>query len=144
MARLPPGTRSTGDPHGPHRRLVSTAAAFRSRDTGRVRLGSGATACIYLLLPVLAAAKIRMTGLEILVAIGSTPDTLRRVEGGDLDAGFITMPRMASRALMAVSIRRNGFAAPSPGDDAKRGRSRQPNSRRCPQSSASVVATRAG
>lgn len=91
--------------------LVSAAAAFRSGETGRVRLGTGATACIHLLPPVLAEAKVRMPGLEILVAIGNTPDILRRVEEGDLDAGFVTMPRTISRALVAVSIRHDGLAA---------------------------------
>src|SRR5579871_245514 len=38
----------------------------RSGATGRVRLGTGATACIYLLPQVLAAAKRRMPGLEII------------------------------------------------------------------------------
>ena len=90
--------------------LVS-AAAFRSGETGRVRLGTGATACIYLLPPVLAAAKMRMPGLEILVATGNTPDILRRVEEGYLDAGIVTMPRTISRAVVAVSIRRDGLAA---------------------------------
>lgn len=91
--------------------LVSAAAAFRSGETGRVRLGTGATACIHLLPPVLAEAKVRMPGLEILVAIGNTQDILRRVEEGDLDAGFVTMPRTVNRALVAVSVRRDGLAA---------------------------------
>jgi len=112
--------------------LVSAAAAFRSGETGRVRLGTGATACIHLLPPVLAAAKSRMPGLEILVAIGNTPDILRRVEEGDLDAGFVTMPisgsdsgpRALGRTLVAVSMRRDGLAAlvpaGTPGDGALR------------------------
>ncbi len=101
--------------------LVSAVTAFRSGETGRVRLGTGATACIHLLPPVLAAAKARMPGLEILVAIGNTPDILRRVEEGDLDAGFVTMPRAIGRTLVAVSIRRDGLAALVPANTPEEG-----------------------
>ncbi|TPG52286.1 LysR family transcriptional regulator [Roseomonas nepalensis] len=96
--------------------LVGAAATFRSGETGRVRLGTGATACIHLLPPVLTAAKARMPGLEILVAIGNTPDVLRRVEEGDLDAGFVTMPRTLSRALTTATRQRDGLAALVPAD----------------------------
>ncbi|MBL6459405.1 LysR family transcriptional regulator [Belnapia sp. T6] len=91
--------------------VVSAAAAFRSGETGRVRLGTGATACIHLLPPVLAAAKARMPGLEILVAIGNTPEILRRIEEGDLDAGFVTMPRNLSRSLTTAARRHDGLEA---------------------------------
>ena len=101
--------------------LVAVAASFRSGETGRVRLGTGATACIHLLPPMLAAAKARMPGLEILVAIGNTPDVLRRVEEGELDAGFVTMPRALGRTLVATSLRRDGLAALVPAGTPGRG-----------------------
>jgi DNA-binding transcriptional LysR family regulator len=77
-----------------------------------VRLGTGATACIYLLPPVLAAAGALMPGLEIPVAIGNTPDILRRVEEGDLDAGFVTLPYTLTRA----TLRRDALAALVPAE----------------------------
>jgi DNA-binding transcriptional LysR family regulator len=91
--------------------LVSLASAFRVGDVGQVRLGTGATACIYLLPPVLAAARARMPGLEIRVVIGNTPDILRQVEEGNLDAGFVTMPRTINRALTRVTVQRDDLGA---------------------------------
>lgn len=87
--------------------VVTAAMACRSGDFGRVRLGTGATACIHLLPPVLEAARRRMPGLEILVVIGNTPEMLRRVEEGSLDAGLVTMPRSLSRALTRICLRQD-------------------------------------
>lgn len=95
--------------------VAACAAACRSGETGRVRLGTGATACIYLLPPVLAAAKRRMPGLEIVVATGNTPDILRRVEEGDLDAGLVTLPARVGRALSRTLLLRDPLAALVPG-----------------------------
>src|SRR5689334_31632 len=47
-------------------------AAFSSGSSGRVRLGTGATACIYLLPPVLRELRARFPGLEIVVRTGDT------------------------------------------------------------------------
>jgi DNA-binding transcriptional LysR family regulator len=91
--------------------VVTAALACRSGDFGRVRLGTGATACIHLLPPVLEAARRRMPGLEILVVIGNTPEMLRRVEDGSLDAGLVTMPRSISRALVQIRLRRDEMVA---------------------------------
>ena len=71
---------------------IAVAAAYRTGDTGRVRLGTGATACIHLLPAVLAAAKQRMPGLEVTVATGSSGDVIRQVEPGELDVGLVTLP----------------------------------------------------
>ncbi len=79
--------------------ITSLAAAFRSGETGRIRLGTGATACIFLLPSILAAARQRMPGLEIIVLTGNSPDIIGRIAGGSLDAGLVTMPRRISRAL---------------------------------------------
>jgi DNA-binding transcriptional LysR family regulator len=78
---------------------VALAAAHRAGETGRVRLGTGATACIHLLPGVLAAARQRMSGLEIIVATGNSGDIVRQVELGELDLGLVTLPVMASRSL---------------------------------------------
>src|SRR5215475_9973809 len=53
---------------------VAAAGAHRSGEAGRVRLGTGATACIYLLPAVLAALKQRMPALEIVIATGNSAD----------------------------------------------------------------------
>jgi DNA-binding transcriptional LysR family regulator len=91
--------------------LTEIAASCRSGDFGRVRLGTGATACIYLLPPALAAARQRMPGLEIVVVIGNSPDMLRRIEEGSLDAGLVSMPRALPSSLAAVTLRQDPLVA---------------------------------
>jgi hypothetical protein len=50
--------------------VAAIALACRSGEVGRVRLGTGATACIYLLPPILVATRRQMPGLEIVVETG--------------------------------------------------------------------------
>jgi DNA-binding transcriptional LysR family regulator len=83
---------------------ISAAAAYRAGDTGRVRLGTGATACIHLLPSVLAAAKQRMPGLEVIVATGTSFTIVRQIELGELDLGLVTLPVAASRALSVTRL----------------------------------------
>ena len=54
---------------------------------GRVRLGTGATACIYLLPKVLRDLRQRFPALEIVVSTGNTPDMLRAIEENRIDVG---------------------------------------------------------
>ena len=86
-------------------------AAHRAGEAGRVRLGTGATACIHLLPPVLAALNERMPGLEVIIATGNTPDILRRVEEGDLDAALVTLPAALGRWLTAMRIATDSMLA---------------------------------
>ena len=83
---------------------MAVAAAHRAGETGRVRLGTGATACIHLLPAVLAAAKQRMLGLEVTVATGNSGDVIRQMELGELDLGLVTLPVAASRALSVTRL----------------------------------------
>lgn len=91
--------------------VAEAALACRSGDFGRVRLGTGATACIHLLPPALEAARGRMPGLEVTVVIGNTPEMLRGVEEGSLDAGLVTKPRSISRALARIRLRQDPLMA---------------------------------
>lgn len=91
--------------------VAAVALACRSGEAGRVRLGTGATACIYLLPPILAAARQRMPGLEIIVETGNTPEILRHVRQGTLDAGLVTLPHTLDRGLMRVKLRRDELVA---------------------------------
>lgn len=84
--------------------VVAAAGRHRAGDVGRVRLGTGATACTYLLPPVLAAVKRRMPALEIAIATGNTPEMLERVEAGSLDIAVVTMSVSLSRALIGTSL----------------------------------------
>lgn len=83
---------------------IAATAEHRRGDTGRVRLGTGATACLFLMPPVLAAVKRAMPGLAVTVVIGNTADMLIRLETGDLDVALVTMPVPASRALSTTRL----------------------------------------
>ncbi|SDD95727.1 LysR substrate binding domain-containing protein [Belnapia rosea] len=45
-----------------------------------------------------------MPGLEVIIATGNTPDILRRVEEGDLDAALVTLPAALGRSLSTTRI----------------------------------------
>ncbi|WP_343712704.1 LysR family transcriptional regulator [Inquilinus sp.] len=83
---------------------VALAAASRSGDAGRLRLGTGVTGCIYVLPPVLSALKREMPGLTITVTIGDAADIVPRVEAGELDVGHVTLPVGLSRSLSATHL----------------------------------------
>ena len=63
-----------------------------SGTAGRVRIGTGATACIYLLPPILRRLRERMPRLEIRVETGNTPDILKQLEENALDVALVTKP----------------------------------------------------
>ncbi|MFT8246850.1 LysR family transcriptional regulator [Roseomonas sp. BN140053] len=73
--------------------------AHREGAAGRIRLGTGATACIHLLPPALAGLRRRMPGVEVVVETGNTPEMVRRVEEGGLDVAVVTMPVPRRRSL---------------------------------------------
>jgi DNA-binding transcriptional LysR family regulator len=101
---------------------VALAGAHRAGEAGRVRLGTGATACIHLLPPVLAELNERMPGLEVIIATGNTPDILRRVEEGELDAALVTFPAPLARSLTATRIATDPLVALLPEAMAPAGR----------------------
>ena len=59
---------------------------------GRVRIGTGATACIYLLPDVLRGLRQRFPALEITVRTGNTAEVLKAIEENALDLGLVTLP----------------------------------------------------
>jgi DNA-binding transcriptional LysR family regulator len=71
---------------------LGAMAAHSGGDRGRLRLGTGATACTYLLPPILRDLRMRMPLLEIVVSTGNTPDMLRSVDDNILDAALVTLP----------------------------------------------------
>jgi DNA-binding transcriptional LysR family regulator len=91
--------------------LISTAASWRTGETGRVRLGTGATACIYLLPGMLAEFRRRMPRLEITVATGNSVQICEQVEAGLLDAGLVTLPVRAPRTLLVIWVREDPLVA---------------------------------
>ncbi|MFC3125024.1 LysR family transcriptional regulator [Pseudoroseomonas globiformis] len=90
----------------PARRAIAAAAeasaaalAFRDGHLGRVRIGTGATACIHLLPPMLAGLRRSLPGLEVVVVTGNSPAMLREVEDGALDCALVTRSPLRSRVL---------------------------------------------
>ncbi len=71
---------------------LDAVAEQASGVAGRVRLGTGATVCTYLLPPLLRALKSRFPSLEIVVATGNTAEILRLLEENSLDVAFATLP----------------------------------------------------
>lgn len=59
---------------------------------GRVRIGTGATACIYLLPPMLRDLRHRFPALDIVVSTGNTPEIVRAVEENRIDLALVTLP----------------------------------------------------
>ncbi len=73
-------------------RASEAMAEHRREIIGRVRLGTGATACIYLLPKILGELRRRLPALEIVVATGNTPQILKQVEDNILDVALVTLP----------------------------------------------------
>ncbi|MFC3226437.1 LysR family transcriptional regulator [Marinibaculum pumilum] len=96
-------------------------APHRDGVLGRVRIGTGATACIYLLPPVLRGLRARMPGLEITVRTGNTADILRLLESNDLDLALATMP-IPGRALQVTPVHEDPLVAVFPAGAAPAGR----------------------
>ena len=93
---------------------VSTAldgmAAHASGALGRVRIGTGATACIYLLPPALRDLRRRHPSLEITVRTGNTADVLKSLEENTLDIGFVTLPA-PGRMFEVTPVLEDSFVA---------------------------------
>ena len=98
---------------------VAAVAAHRKGEAGRVRLGTGATACIYLLPSILSAVKGRMPGLEIVIATGNSADMARHVETGELDIALVTLPVTRRRSLSVTRLMTDPLVALLPTDMAR-------------------------
>jgi len=59
---------------------------------GRVRLGTGATAVVFLLPPILRDLRRRFPTLEITVMTGNSPEIIKAVEQNIIDVGLVTLP----------------------------------------------------
>lgn len=77
---------------------------------GRIAIGTGATACIHLLPPVLRSLRRRFPKLEVRVSTGHTEGILRAVEENRLDLALVTMPA-AGRSLSIIPLLEDGFVA---------------------------------
>jgi DNA-binding transcriptional LysR family regulator len=77
---------------------MSAVSRHAQEGVGRIRIGTGATACIFLLPPVLTNLRQRFPNLEITVTTGNTADIVKAVEDNIMDVGLVTMP-VSSRSL---------------------------------------------
>ncbi|OJW22764.1 MAG: hypothetical protein BGO51_23410 [Rhodospirillales bacterium 69-11] len=84
--------------------VIAASVAHRSAETGRLRFGTGATACIYRLPPVLAALRAGMPGLEVRIETGNSAAVCERVEQGVLDVGLVTLPAPGARRLTILPL----------------------------------------
>ncbi|MDR6188848.1 DNA-binding transcriptional LysR family regulator [Agrobacterium pusense] len=94
---------------------IDTVAPHRSGVTGRLRIGTGATACIYLLPPVLGRIRAAMPGIEIVVQTGNTHDILRLLEANTIDAAVVALPA-SGRSLDISDIHFDELVAVFPRD----------------------------
>jgi DNA-binding transcriptional LysR family regulator len=94
---------AAGEAMLPHARACLAALADARRAAaevaglhrGEVRLGAGATACTYLLPPLLAELRRRHPGLHLRLSEGSSEATREAVACGDLDLGVVAGPPRA-------------------------------------------------
>ena len=82
---------------------------------GRVRIGTGATACIYLLPPILRDLRQRFPTLEIMVRTGNTAEILKSLAENALDLGLVTLPA-PGRTFEVTPVLQDPFVAVVPTD----------------------------
>lgn len=107
-----------------HIRVIDTAlaqaeqamSAHASQVSGRIRLGTGATACTYLLPPVLADLRQRFPALDIVASTGNTSDMLRGLENNTLDMALVTLPA-PGRMFQVSPVLEDEFVAIFPARD---------------------------
>lgn len=89
---------------------------FLDDGVGRVRLGTGAAACIHTLPPVLGALRKALPKPEIVITVGEAQETVAAVEGNAVDVGFVSLPVVAGRSLSVESIVDDEVVAVFPAD----------------------------
>ncbi|MBP0578684.1 LysR family transcriptional regulator [Labrys sp. LIt4] len=80
---------------------------------GTVRIGTGATACIFLLPALLQSLRQRHPRLEIVITTGNTGEIARAVEDNRLDLALVTMP-VSSRSLEIEPVFEDPFMVIAP------------------------------
>ncbi|MBP1317374.1 LysR family transcriptional regulator [Herbaspirillum sp. 1130] len=107
------------------RQIVETAAQASEAVSdhangvlGSVRLGTGGTACLHWLPPVLSALKQQHPALQVVVSTGNTDEFVRRVEHNQLDLALVTLP-VSSRALQVTPALKDPFVVIGPAKGAR-------------------------
>jgi DNA-binding transcriptional LysR family regulator len=89
---------------------LAAMAGHATTVAGRVRIGTGATACTYLLPPLLRDLRRRFPALEIVVSTGNTGDQLKALEDNAIDVGLLTLPA-PGRAFQVTPVLEEDFVA---------------------------------
>ncbi|HBX9959065.1 TPA: LysR family transcriptional regulator, partial [Klebsiella variicola] len=82
---------------------MQSVSVFSQEVNGAVTLGTGATACIHLLPPLLQHLRQQHPLLTVGVTTGNTLDIVRAVEENRLDLGLVTLP-VQGRSLAVTSV----------------------------------------
>lgn len=77
---------------------------------GQIAIGTGATACIHLLPPILRTLRRQFPALDVRVSTGNTDGILRGVEENRLDLALVTLPA-AGRSLSISPLLDDEFVA---------------------------------
>lgn len=96
---------------------VDSLAHYAEGTAGRVRLGTGETACVYLLPPVLRALRGRFPALDLIVHTGNTDNLLHLLVENRIDLGLLTMP-IPGRAFEVAPVRQDEFVLVAAADAA--------------------------
>ncbi|KJC59109.1 LysR family transcriptional regulator [Bradyrhizobium sp. LTSPM299] len=94
---------------------VDAVAQQTTGTAGRVRLGTGATACIFLLPPILRELRTALPSLEITVTTGNTADIAKAVEDNTIDIGLVTLP-VSGRSFEITPVMNDEFVLIAPHD----------------------------
>lgn len=82
---------------------IRSVSAFSHGVSGTITLGTGATACIHLLPPLLEKLRRDYPLLSVGVTTGNTLDIVRAIEENRLDMGLVTLP-VSGRALDVMPV----------------------------------------
>ncbi|HHT0275893.1 TPA: LysR family transcriptional regulator [Klebsiella oxytoca] len=83
---------------------VQSVSEFNREISGSITLGTGATACIHLLPPLLLKLREQHPLLTVGVTTGNTLDIVRAVEENRLDLGLVTLPAIGRNLAVTPVI----------------------------------------
>jgi len=87
---------------------------LQGRVAGRVTVGTGATASIYLLPAILRRLRARHPRLELVVVTGNADEIAAAVSRGELDVGVVTLPVAVGRGLLVSPFYADRLVAIAP------------------------------
>lgn len=87
---------------------VESVSLHSDEITGTVVVGTGATACIHLLPPLLQQLRLSHPLLKVDVRTGNTSDIVRGVEENRIDIGLVTLPA-AGKCLSVIPLGTDEF-----------------------------------